>query len=93
MFIFFILYPSNFNGGEGGIRTHDWVLQYTISSRAPSASSDTSPNFLREINIINEFFFERTINLYFKVLEKNKIACNINKLKDINMIDKKTLAF
>ena len=32
------------NGGEGGIRTLDWDYQYTISSRAPSASSDTSPH-------------------------------------------------
>ena len=30
-------------GGEGGIRTLDWGRQYTISSRAPSTSSDTSP--------------------------------------------------
>ncbi len=35
-------------GGEGGIRTHGEVLPpHTLSRRAPSASSVTSPEFVK----------------------------------------------
>ena len=43
-------WPTDHINGEYGIRTHETVLPaYTISNRAPSASSDNSPaNQLRK---------------------------------------------
>ena len=55
-------------GGEQGIRTLEQVIaRYTISNRAPSASSDNSPNVLLDVLYI----------IKIKIASKNILCYNI----------------
>ena len=57
-----------FYGGEQGIRTLEQVIaRYTISNRAPSASSDNSPNILLDVLYI----------IKIKIASKNILCYNI----------------
>ena len=57
-----------FFGGEQGIRTLEQVIaRYTISNRAPSASSDNSPNVLLDVLYI----------IKIKIASKNILCYNI----------------
>ena len=57
-----------FCGGEQGIRTLEQVIaRYTISNRAPSASSDNSPNVLLDVLYI----------IKIKIASKNILCYNI----------------
>ena len=57
-----------FYGGEQGIRTLEQVIaRYTISNRAPSASSDNSPNVLLDVLYI----------IKIKIASKNILCYNI----------------
>ncbi len=64
-----------FFGGEKGIRTPDTVIAvYTISNRAPSASSDISPFVAADYYITygekNQVFFENNFIFYMFLYDR-----------------------
>ena len=75
------------SGGEQGIRTLEQVIAcYTISSRAPSASSDNSPYLPYSFTIITNNYLKIKCILKF-ILNGNLFASLFDKFGFVGVIE------